>query len=538
MKIAIAQINTIVGDLEGNYNKITEYINKAKKAKCDIVVFPELAISGYPPEDLLLRQNFITDQLEFVKKLKTETKDIAVVLGYVHPYENNLYNACTVFYNGYELARHSKQHLPNYSVFDEKRYFTSGDTIQTSIFNYKDQKIAVNICEDIWMGCGVCDEQGKAEPDIMINISCSPYYSQKIKERESLLIKRATEYKTNIVYCNLVGGQDELVFDGGSMIVNKTGILVARSYQFIEDLLVYEFLNHDKNMSEFEKVEIDTVVNHLINPMPCTYEKNEEIYRALKLGLGDYIRKNGFKQVVLGMSGGIDSALVAKLAVDTIGAENVICISMPSQYSSKETQSDAEKYSKFLEVYFNTFPIQNLFEGYVNYLDPYFGGHGKGVTEENIQARIRGNIIMAFSNNFGYMPLSTGNKSEVSVGYCTLYGDMSGGFNPIKDLYKTQVYELAKYVGVPESIINRPPSAELKEDQKDEDSLPPYDVLDLILVKLMEKNEAPKGELEIKIAKLLRLSEYKRRQSCPGIKITKRSYGKDYRMPIVNGYHE
>ncbi len=236
------------------------------------------------------------------------------------------------------------------------------------------------------------------------------------------------------------------------------------------------------------------------------------------------------------MSGGIDSALVAKLAVDALGKENVICVSMPSQYSSKGTQSDAESYSKKLGVYFNIFPIQNLFEGYVNYLNPYFDGHGKGVTEENIQARIRGNIIMAFSNNFGYMPLSTGNKSEVSVGYCTLYGDMSGGFNPIKDLYKTEVYALAKYVGVPDSIIDRPPSAELREDQKDEDSLPPYEVLDEILKKLMERSEVPVGELEKKIAKLLRLSEYKRRQSCPGIKITPRSYGKDYRMPIVNGY--
>ena len=522
MKIAIAQINTTVGDLQGNYNKITEYINKAKKAKCDIVVFPELAISGYPPEDLLLKEKFISDQADYVKKLIDETKDIVVVLGYIESNIDNRnykpFNACIVFYNQEELARHYKQHLPNYSVFDEQRYFNSSDYIATSFFTYKNQLIAINICEDIWMGSGVCDNQGKLEPDIIINISCSPYYCHKIKEREALLIKRAKEYKCNVVYCNLVGGQDELVFDGGSMIVNKKGQLVASSPQFIEDLLLYEF--------------------GTINTLSDRPKKEYEIWEALKLGLGDYIRKNGFKKVVLGMSGGIDSALVAKLAVDTIGKENVICISMPSQYSSKETQSDAESYSTELGVYFNTFPIQNLFEGYVNYLNPYFKGHGKGVTEENIQARIRGNIIMAFSNNFGYMPLSTGNKSEVSVGYCTLYGDMSGGFNPIKDLYKTQVYELAKFVGIPESIINRPTSAELKEDQKDVDSLPPYDVLDKILVKLMEENKAPDSELEKKIAKLLRLSEYKRRQSCPGIKITKRSYGKDYRMPIVNGYHE
>lgn len=524
MKIGIAQINTVVGDLQGNYEKITEYITKAKEAKCDIVVFPELAITGYPPEDLLLKQHFIKEQFEYVMRLRKETKDIAVVLGYIHPYEKYLYNACTVFYNNYELARHCKQHLPNYSVFDEKRYFTSGDTIQQSVFNYKDQKIAINICEDIWMGCGVCDEQGKSEPYIMINISCSPYYSQKIKERENLLIKRALEYKTNIIYCNLVGGQDELIFDGGSRVVDKNGNVIGKCPQFIENLMIYDVDNK-------KHPYIPSVIQEFST-------EEEEIWEALKLGLGDYVRKNGFKKVILGMSGGIDSALVAKLAVDTIGKENVICISMPSQYSSKGTQYDAEFYSKELGVYFNIFPIQNLFEGYVNYLNPYFKGHGKGVTEENIQARIRGNIIMAFSNNFGYMPLSTGNKSEVSVGYCTLYGDMSGGFNPIKDLYKTQVFELAKYVGVPETIINRPPSAELKEDQKDEDSLPPYEILDEILKKLMEKNEAPSNELEKKIAKMLRLSEYKRRQSCPGIKITKRSYGKDYRMPIVNRYHE
>lgn len=352
----------------------------------------------------------------------------------------------------------------------------------------------------------------------MINISCSPYYCHKIKEREALLIKRAKKYKCNIVYCNLVGGQDELVFDGGSMIINKKGELVANSKQFVEDLLIHE-------IGQF----------HNLN---YKYGKDCEIWEALKLGLGDYIRKNGFKKVILGMSGGIDSALVAKLAVDTIGNKNVVCISMPSQYSSEGTQSDAESYSKELGVYFNTFPIKNLFNGYVNYLEPWFKDTKKDVTEENLQARIRGNIIMAFSNKFGYMPLSTGNKSEVSVGYCTLYGDMSGGFNPIKDLYKTQVYELAKYVGVSESIITREPSAELKEDQRDVDSLPPYNVLDKILVKLMEENKAPEGELEKKIAKMLRLSEYKRRQSCPGIKITKRSYGKDYRMPIVNKYYE
>ncbi len=520
MRIAVAQINTKVGDLQGNFNKILEYADKAKKAKADLVVFPELALSGYPPEDLLFNKEFIFQQCKYVSRLIREIKDIVVVLGYVQPrHERKPYNACTVFHNGEELAIHHKNHLPNYSVFDEKRYFDKGEGSGKGGFKYKGQSIVVNICEDIWLDHGICKIQNSYfEPDIMINISCSPYYASKIYEREDLLIKRAREYKTNIVYCNLIGGQDELVFDGGSMIINKNGRIEARSYQFVEDLLVHKIgTNHDAI---------------------CTYEKTEEIYRALKLGLKDYVSKNGFQKVVLGMSGGIDSALVAKLAVDTLGKENVVCISMPSMYSSNETQSDAKLYSKELGVEFNTIPIENLFLKYLDELAPWFLNKEEDVTEENIQARIRGNIIMALSNKFGYMPLSTGNKSEVSVGYCTLYGDMSGGFNPIKDLYKTQVYELSKFVGVPESIINRPPSAELREDQKDEDSLPPYEVLDEILKKLMERNEAPKGELENKIAKMLRLSEYKRRQSCPGIKITKRSYGKDYRMPIVNGYHE
>jgi len=523
VKIAVAQINTKVGDLQGNYNKIVEYIDKAKKQKADIVVFPELAITGYPPEDLLYNDQFICDAMKYVEKIIEETKDILVILGYIDgSYQDRLYNACVAFYNGEELATHFKKHLPNYSVFDEKRYFNTMNNPaflkSYGVFYYKNTKIAMNICEDIWVEEGIAKKQGKESPDIMINISCSPYYTQKIKERESLLISRAKEYKTNIVYCNLVGGQDELVFDGGSMIINPKGQIVSRSYQFIEALLVHEFGQ--------------------IDPTPCNYEKDREIWEALKLGLGDYIIKNGFKKVVLGMSGGIDSALVAKLAVDTIGNENVVCLSMPSMYSSKETQSDAEIFSKQLGVEFIEFPIKELFYSYVDYLHHWFKDTKEDVTEENLQARIRGNIIMAFSNKFGYMPLSTGNKSEVSVGYCTLYGDMSGGFNPIKDLYKTQVYELAKYVGVPDSIINRPPSAELKKDQKDVDSLPPYEVLDEILKKLMERNEAPENELERKIAKMLRLSEYKRRQSCPGIKITKRSYGKDYRMPIVNGYYE
>lgn len=524
MKIALAQINTTVGDLQGNYEKITEYINKAKKAECDMVVFPELAITGYPPEDLLYKEKFIQDQLKYVQRIVKETKDILVILGYVnYAYYNHLYNASIAFYNGYEIATHFKKHLPNYSVFDEKRYFSTKEVDHRGygVFHYKGKKIAMNICEDIWVDDSIAKEQAKENPDIMINISCSPYHCKKINERRKLLVNRALEYKTNIIYCNLVGGQDELVFDGGSMIIDKNGNILGKSPQFIENLMFYD-------MSNEGEMYIPSIIQN--------FSEEGEIWEALKLGLGDYLRKNGFEKVVLGMSGGIDSALVAKLAVDTIGKENVTCISMPSQYTSNGTQSDAESYSRYLGVEFQEIPIKELYNEYKFTMMPFFVHTKEDVTEENIQARIRGNIIMAFSNKFRYMPLSTGNKSEVSVGYCTLYGDMNGGFNPIKDLYKTEVYNLAEYVGVFQSIINRPPSAELKEDQKDEDSLPPYEVLDEILKKLMERNEAPENELEKKVARLLRLSEYKRRQSCPGIKITKRSYGKDYRMPIVNGF--
>ncbi len=519
MKIALAQINTIVGDLQGNYEKITQYIDKAKKAKCEIVVFPELAISGYPPEDLLLKQRFIMDQYNYVSKLFSEVKDIVVVLGYIQPRPNNKpYNACIVFKNGKQLARHYKNNLPNYSVFDEKRYFSSDNTIYNSSFVHEDKVIAINICEDIWVEDVCKDQKDTFHPDIIINISCSPYYTHKIKEREALLKKRAIQHNTNIIYCNLVGGQDELVFDGGSMVINRMGGIEERSPQFKEHLLIY-------NPEAMAREEIAKI-----------YPNGKEIWEALKLGLRDYVRKNGFQKVVLGMSGGIDSALVAKLAVDTLGKENVVCVSMPSQYSSEGTQSDAESYSKELGVYFNTFPIKNLFDGYVNYLQPWFKDTKKDVTEENIQARIRGNIIMAFSNKFGYLPIVCSNKSETAVGYFTHFGDNSGGFAPIKDLYKTDVIKLAKFVSVPESIINRPPSAELSEGQKDEDSLPSYEILDKILKKFINNKQQPETELENKIYKLILRSEWKRRYSPTGIKIQKEGWGKDWRMPITNGY--
>ena len=525
MKIGIAQINTKVGNLQGNYNKITDYISESKKRECDIVVFPELSISGYPPEDLLLNKTFVLHQLQYVKKLIKETTDITVVLGYAQPsdFSNaSPFNACTVFYNAKELTRHYKSHLPNYSVFDEKRYFNQENFEFNSYFEYKGQKISVNICEDLWVDYGISyDQYEKAKPDIMINISCSPFYSGKLKERKKLLIKRAKEYNTNIVYCNLVGGQDELVFDGGSMVIGKDGRVLGKAPQFRENLMVYDVDNKEHS--------------YIPSVLPI-YSKEGEIWNALKLGLGDYIRKNGFKKVVLGMSGGIDSALVAKLAVDTLGKENVVCVSMPSKYSSEGTQNDARDYSKQLGVEFHEIPIKNCFNIFLDTLNPLFKGTKEDISEENLQARIRGNVILALSNKFGYLPLSCSNKSETAVGYFTYAGDSVGGFSPIKDLYKTEVIKIAKYVGVLESIINRPPSAELKKDQKDEDSLPPYEILDKILKKFIENKQSPETDLEKRIYKLILRSEWKRRYSPIGIKIQNDGWGKDWRFPITNGY--
>lgn len=511
MKIALAQINTIVGDLKGNCNKIINYIQQAKNKKCDLVIFPELTITGYPPEDLLYQNSFIRDVMKKTKQIAKESKNIAVIFGTVEFVSDKLYNACIVCVSGKVISTYHKHLLPNYGVFDEQRYFKKGN--QEGLFTYKKQIFGVNICEDIWYS-DICKAQARKGAEVIINISCSPYYRDKLKDRERMLSQRAKEIKTYICYCNLVGGQDELVFDGGSMIINSEGTIVSQAPQFEEKLITYTLNSTAKYSNEVVSQE-------------------EEIFKALKLGLRDYVSKNGFKKVVLGLSGGIDSAVVAKLAVDTLGKKNVICLSLPSKYNSKETKSDAKRLAKNLGLEFHEIAIEKM----VTAFQKSFPFKASSLASENIQARIRGNIIMAYSNTFGALPVACGNKSEYAVGYATIYGDMCGGFAPLKDVPKTLVYKLAQWTNlkgeaIPKSIIERPPSAELRNNQKDSDALPNYDKLDTMIEDYIEKNKP----IDKKIARMINKSEYKRRQSPIGIKITKRAFDKDYRMPIVNKY--
>ncbi len=530
-KIALVQINPTVGDLAANQQKILDYIHKAKEHSADIVVFPEMVITGYPPEDLLHKEHFIRDNIKSLKALVKKTKGIAAIVGFVDmDKRKNLYNAAAIIVDGKLKGVYHKQALPNYGVFDEKRYFQPGQ--KSGVFSAGKIKFSVDICEDIWL-----EDWKTTRPTapIHINISSSPYYAGKMRERERLLKKRAKQAKAFICYANLVGGQDELVFDGASLIIDPKGKVVASGKAFEEDLIIA-----DVGAKFIEPVRLAGKKTHKI----------ESIYKALVLGTHDYIIKNGFQKVVIGLSGGIDSSLVAAVAVDAIGKENVVGVSMPSRFTSKGTKLDARRLAKNLGIEFKEMPIEDVLKGYTKALAGEFAGLKSGIAEENIQARIRGNILMALSNKFGWLVLTTGNKSEVAVGYCTLYGDMSGGFAVIKDVPKTIVYELSQWRNrekpiIPPSIIRRAPSAELRANQKDQDSLPPYDILDDLLKRYVEqhhsKAQMARGkdkDLVQRIIQMVDKSEYKRRQAPPGIKITTRAFGKDWRLPITNRYQE
>lgn len=547
LRIALAQINPTVGDLKGNQQLILDYIIRAKEKNADLVVFPELVICGYPPEDLLYKNHFIRDNIRTLKSIAAKTKGISAVVGFVDRSDNGvLYNAAAFISEGKIKSVYYKQKLPNYGVFDEKRYFKSSWHKEKvcGLLKLKGVICGLSICEDIWIEDGVCSKQAKAGAKVLINISSSPYDIGKLKKRETMLKKRAKQTDCYICYVNVVGGQDELVFDGSSIIVNTQGKTVAEGRHFEEDLIVYDLPVGRETKTEDQKSCIKNI-------LPKKMTKIERVYNALVLGTRDYIRKNGFQKVVIGLSGGIDSALVAAIAVKAIGKENVKCVTMPSRYSSKGTRSDAQRLAKNLGVELITIPIEGVFVAYSNTLSKQFQGTKTGVAEENIQARIRGNLLMALSNKFGWLVLTTGNKSEVAVGYCTLYGDMSGGFAVIKDVPKTMVYELSGYINgvsnqvIPISIITRAPSAELRSNQKDQDSLPPYEILDTILGQYVEKHDSVekmsrrnnKAIVE-KIIYLIDHSEYKRRQAPPGIKITSRAFGKDWRLPITNKYKE
>ncbi len=575
LRIALAQINPIVGDLEGNVSKIIDNIEKATIAGAQVVAFPELSITGYPPEDLLLKTQFIENNLDALKKVQENVGDITVIVGFVDR-RDDIYNAAAIIYKKMLIDTYYKMYLPNYGVFDEYRYFQAGT--KYPIYQIGDAWIGVNICEDIWYPEGPTRVQALAGAEVIININASPYRIGKGKFRENMLSTRATDNVVIVAYLNTVGGQDELVFDGHSIVFDQSGSPIARGKQFEEDMIVIDLdlecvmmrrLHAPRRRQEVIKLEKGNVERFNI-PVEKTLNKNrakshlclsslgytvleplQEIYTALVLGTSDYVTKNGFKGVVIGLSGGIDSALVASIAVDALGKENMTGLFMPSPYTSGESREDVYALAGNLGVKVVEVPINGIFQDYLDTLKKEFQGLPADVTEENLQARIRGNILMAFSNKFGWLVLTTGNKSEMSVGYATLYGDMAGGFAVIKDVSKTMVYDLCMWKNnkagrtvVPERVFRKEPSAELKPDQKDTDALPPYPVLDPILKAYIEDDKSFDEILSLgceiecaqKVIRMIDTSEYKRRQAPPGIKITQRAFGKDRRFPITNKY--
>lgn len=570
LKLGIAQINTTVGDFKGNFDKIVTYLDQARQHGTSIVLFPELALCGYPPEDLLLKPGFLTANQTYLKKLAPLTTGLTAIVGFVEA-GNDTYNAAAVLHNGQLRGTYRKFLLPNYSVFDEERYFRRGDT--QSLFQYGSTLIGLSICEDFWYPAGPPEQQAANGARLLLNISASPYHAGKIQDRERMLVTRATDNVAIIAYCNLVGGQDELVFDGSSVVIDARGQVLARAKSFAEDFLSVdlniqsvfrqrlrdprqrkEYLIRRASHDPLDTVTIDPIEQnpvpgpsqpHLIPPL----KMHAEVYEALMVGTRDYVHKNGFQKVVIGLSGGIDSTLVACLAADVLGPENVIGVSMPSRYSSDHSKSDAQKLAENLGIRYETVPIETIFQDYLETLAPHFSESAPNEAEENLQSRTRGNILMALSNKFGWLVLTTGNKSEMAVGYATLYGDMAGGFAVIKDVPKTLVYDLCRYRNtvspvIPESIIEKPPSAELRPDQFDTDSLPPYETLDAILQAYVEDDYSfeeikllgYEAEVIRQVIRLVDRNEYKRRQAPPGVKITARAFGKDRRLPITNHF--
>lgn len=574
LRLGMGQINPTVGDLEGNTRKIIRYIHDAREMDVDLLTFPELALPGYPPEDLLLMPRFVNANLEYLQKVISAAEAITVLVGFVDR-KDDIYNAAALIHDGKLKAVYHKIHLPNYGVFDERRYFQTGR--EFLVFSLRGVAVGVNICEDIWYPGNPTRAQalyGGAE--IMVNLSSSPYHAGKGSFRERMLATRASDNLVIVAFNNLVGGQDELVFDGESLVFDQSGSLLHRGKKFQEELIVVDLdvegvfrkrlhdprrrlgkleertaseLLHAVHLPEMRRTRKRrakiTQTSH--EPLPLL----QEIYEALVLGTRDYIRKNGFKKVVIGLSGGIDSSLVATIAMDALGPSNVIGVFMPSAYTSNESREDAKKLSENLGITLITVPITEAFKAYRQILDSEFSGKKVDVTEENLQARIRGNILMALSNKFGWLVLTTGNKSETSMGYCTLYGDMAGGFAVIKDVPKTQVYELAQYRNgrgkgliIPKRVMQKEPSAELRPRQKDTDSLPPYPILDPILQAYVEEDRDAEGIVALGFEKetvknvidTVNRNEYKRRQSPPGIKITPRALGKDRRLPITHRY--
>ena len=571
-RIALAQINVTVGDLPGNTSKILEVVDQAKESGANLVAFPELTVPGYPPEDLLLKPQFLAENRQYMDRITQASEGIAVIVGFADFVGGEVYNAAAVAYDGRLVGTYHKQFLPNYGVFDEDRYFRSGDSCPVYVLD--GTSVGVNICEDIWYAVGPSVVQRSVGAEVIVNINGSPFHAGKWRSREKMLATRAADNEVFLAYVNMVGGQDELVFDGGSMVFDPTGEMIASSSQFEEDLLVVDLdveavfrsrlrdprprKEDPASIRQLGRGEVVAVSDWDSESVPTgqaksppgqLYDGPAEVYRALTLGTRDYVRKCGFEKVLVALSGGIDSSLVAAIAVDALGNENVVGVSMPSRFSSEGSVVDAKLLADNLGVELWTLPIEQPFEAMLDTLAPQFEGTDWGISEENIQSRIRGNLIMALSNKFGWLVLTTGNKSEMATGYATIYGDMSGGFAVIKDVPKVMCYELSEYRNslldssvIPVSVIKKPPSAELRPDQFDEDSLPPYERLDPILKAYVEDDMSfeeivatgEDAEVVKHVIGLVDRSEYKRRQAAPGIKITPRNFGRDRRMPIAN----
>ncbi len=535
LRVAMAQLNLLVGDVPGNVAKIAAAAARARdELKADVIVFPELALTGYPPEDLLLRPGLHRQVLRGLEELKQQVTGIDVVLGYPCPDAAGLHNSVSLLREGQVIATYHKQHLPNYSVFDEKRYFVPGQA--AVVAEIRGVPVAFTVCEDLWHP-GPTVQAKAAGAALMFNLNASPFHARKGGEREAVLRQRLAEAAMPIVYVNQVGGQDELVFDGESMVMNAEGQVVLRGQPFVEDVYLVEF-----DIIDGLPVPRSGMLHpHLPEP--------ESIYHALVLGVRDYIEKNGFGGAVIGLSGGIDSALTLAIAVDAIGAERVEAVMMPSRYTAQMSLDDAQAEARSLGVDYRVISIEPAFNTFLDSLQEELAGTAPDTTEENIQARCRGVILMAISNKKGKILLTTGNKSEMAVGYATLYGDMAGGYAPIKDLPKTMVYQLARYRNgvakvIPPRVLERPPSAELRPDQKDQDSLPPYEVLDPILELYVELDKTPEEiiaagferDTVLRVVAMVNRNEYKRRQAPPGVRVTRRAFGRDRRYPITSGY--
>ncbi len=545
-RIAGAQLNLVVGDIAGNERRIIEAVERATDAGASVLLLPELAINGYPPEDLVHRSDFVDAGIAALRRIARATSTTDLVVGFVDhapgpsagaadSVERRVANGAALLGEGEIKGIYHKVHLPNYGVFDEDRYFSAGSH-PDRIWEIAGVPVGISICEDIWLADGPPRMQAAAGARVLLNINASPFHAGKAREREDMLAARARASGTPVAYLNLVGGQDELVFDGASVVFDERGDVVHRSPQFEEDFFVVDCpLPGEPGLDHSEAAA-------LLDPV-------EEVYRALTAGLADYVTKNGFSRVLIGLSGGIDSALTATLAADALGPENVWGISMPSRFSSQHSIDDARQLSLNLGIEFDLFSIDNVFGAYLETLEGPFAGTEFGVAEENIQARVRGALLMALSNKFGPMVLATGNKSEMAAGYATLYGDMVGGYAVLKDVFKTLVYELATWRNkegelIPANSISKPPSAELRPDQKDSDSLPPYDLFDSILARYIERDmgvtdiiaEGYDPSTVMRVAAMVDRNEYKRRQAAPGVKITVKAFGKDRRLPITNHY--